>query len=544
MLFWRAKVTKPAAEEPASESSNTAVEPIAEAVTAAVETAAPTEPQPQSEHQPEHQSDDESNTRKIVTLVPSRLTERLAEVTSKITRSTDHAVTARPSSAGPVSQSPSTQRSSTQSPAPKSNTGELRAAEVAATPGYDRALTALRAVMSDTDARSHVLIVGPTGTGRRSAALSIAREIAKSRAVPPDCVYAATARSPSVLQAYFVPPGTGARFVRDANDALAKSSAMLARLMASDSHQMTIAVLEEEYRQRGEGGVEQLRRRAEAQNIALVKTTDGFVLAPMHDGRVVRADVFRALPEGLQRDVEAKVTALEAELQALLGALPGNDIAIDDRHLALSQQTAERAVKPNLAVARKLFANDASQDAGQDSGISELFDAIEADWMRRATDIIRRGGNAAALTFPALQDITAGNDDGAPVVLVRSASARDLFGEIGHDMAGGISVTPGHLARANGGFLIVDAWRLAADPQGWAALSAALETGYLQPITAPGFAVTVEPVPLQFKLILIAERRSLAKLKIIDPRVERYFSTVINLGAAPVPSLSMREAAQ
>ena len=64
-------------------------------------------------------------------------------------------------------------------------------------------------------------------------------------------------------------------------------------------------------RYHGEKAVEQVRRRAEAQNIAVVKSLDGYVLAPMHEGRVVRSDVFRALPEALKRNVEAKITTLE-----------------------------------------------------------------------------------------------------------------------------------------------------------------------------------------------------------------------------------------
>ena len=118
---------------------------------------------------------------------------------------------------------------------------------------------------------------------------------------------------------------------------------------------------------------------------------------------------------------------------------------------------------------------------------------------------------------------------GAPVVLARSAGARDLAGEIGRGLSGTITVRPGHLARANGGFLIIDAWRLAAEPQGWAVLSAALETGLLQPVSAPGLAVTADPLPLHIKLILIAENESLAKLKAIDPRTEQYFGAVVRL---------------
>jgi hypothetical protein len=509
MLFWRAKTVKPAAQEAAVETP--AAELAAEAMAEAITPAAPTASASDDKAEIAEAGDTAG---KIVTLVPARLSERLAEVTSKSSR-TDSITSVR-----------------TASHAVEAMT---EASEATAVAGNDRTLSALRAVMSDTDAGSHVLVLGSAGSGRKSAALSIAREVAKARSRPQDWIYAATARRADALQAFPIPTGTGERLVRDVTDALSKSAAMLGLLMASDSHQMSLAVLDEEHRQRGEGGLEQLRRRAEAQNIALVKTVEGYVLAPMHDGRVVRADVFRALPEGLQRDVEGKVTALEAELQALLGALPGNDIAIDDRHLALSQQVAERAVKPNLAVARKLFATD--------PGMTDVFDAIEADWMRRASDIVRRGGNGAALACPCMQAISADADSGAPVVVARNVSARDLFGEIGHDMSGAIAVRPGHLARANGGFLIIDAWRLAAEPQGWAALSAALEAGQLKPLASPGVAVTAEAVPLHIKLILIAERRSLAKLKAIDPRTEQYFGSVVAF-APPAAPFTVREAAQ
>jgi predicted ATP-dependent protease len=503
MLFWRAKNAKPAAEDAAAAAKSDAVELTAEAASAASNVLADLAKTPDEAAMDAEASETAS---KIVTLVPSRLSERLAQARTK----------------APAPEAVVAAQSVTQVIDIQANTpGDAGGKSVI---GRERALAALRTVMSDTDAASHVLVIGPAGAGRRAAALSIARELAKSRPEPVDWVYASTSRSPGILEAYPVPAGTGERFVRDINDALAKSSAMLARLQASDSHQMTLAVLEEEHRQRGEGGIEHLRQRAEAQNIALVKTTEGFVLAPMHEGRVVRADVFRALPEALQRDVEAKVTALESDLQALLGALPANDVAIDDRHLALSQQTAERAVKPNLAVARKLFSSDAS--------VAELFDAIELDWMRRATDIVRRGGAGAMLAGQSLQAITAETSGGAPVVLAHSVSPRDISGEIGHDMTGAIAVRPGHLAKANGGYLIIDAWRLVAEPQGWAALSAALETGLLQPLTSSGVAVTAEPVSLQIKLILIAERRSLARLKAIDPRIERYFGAVVSLGEA------------
>ncbi len=539
MLFWRAKSAKQAADntEPQASEAATApdttaettasansaddarsdaqpVENAAEAAASVADSAAAQSAAPVEDGAGDAQTFEErSGESNVVALTPTRLADRLATLDGKPARAEVSGATDLPVSQG---------RAHTL----KTVDGE--AGDGAHLARQSRTHASLRAVMADTSPGSHVLILGPPGTGRRSTVTALARDIARQRAAPPDWIYAVTGRRADVLHAYPVAHGTGERFVRDVQDALAKSSAMLARLVASDSHQMTLAVLEEDHRHRSDGGLDHLKRRAEVQNIALVKTPDGYMLAPMHDGKVVRSDVFRALPDGLQRDVEAKINALELELQDLLVALPGNDVATDDRHLALCQQTAERAIKPNLAMARKLFASDPA--------VSCVFDAIEADWTRRATDVVHHSGGTGSslLLSTGLQSVGAEPADGAPVVLARTVTAAELLGEIGRDASGAIAVRAGHLAHANGGFLIVDAWRLAADPAAWSALSSALESGRLQPLASAGLAITAEHVPLDIKVVVIAEPETFDNLKAIDPRFARQFGAIMNYEPIPV----------
>ena len=505
MLFWRTKSAKPAsttesidatpadgataAAEPVATSDTSANSAVVEAsiVDDAIETAAVSEPKAETQPEtPQHDS-------KIITLSSVRLADRLADLNGK---DRDGATGSEPAILSP---------------------GDARTFGEAVTSMQGQA--ALRRALESSGTAAHFLIIGPAGSGRREAALSAAKHIAALRQPLDDLIYTASSASPATLTPYRVPHGTGAHIVRDIHDALAKSTAMLSRLIASDTHQMSVAVLEEDHRQRSDGGLELLRRRAEAQNIALVRTSEGFVLAPMHEGRVVRSDVFRALPEKLQRDVESKIATLEGELQQVLSALGDADIATDDRHLALSQQTAERAIKPNLSMARKLFANG--------DAVSKVFEAIESDWTRRATDAVRRGRVDEMLASPGLHAVSADAGEGAPVIVAHAVSASDLLGEVGRDANGAIAIRPGLLTRAAGGVLIVEAWRLAADPTGWPALSAAIETGSVQPISAPGLAVAAEPVPLTANILLIAERRSLARLRRIDPRFENYFSDTV-----------------
>ncbi|MBR2534466.1 MAG: AAA family ATPase [Hyphomicrobium sp.] len=532
MLFWRTKSAKQSESSSTAtvENAETAIaatgetiadevasdpasEPVADisAVKAKVQDAQPVEDTRAASAENDNGDDSESahHDAKVITLSTVRLADRLADLNGKTERADREVAPAPVADAAIITPS------------------EVRTFGEAVTVMHGQ--TALRRSLEAHGANAHVLIVGPAGSGRREAALSAAKHVAAARSASNDWIYLSSSLQPGTLQPYAVPHGTAAHIVRDIGDALAKSTAMLARLSASDTHLMSLAVLEEDHRQRSDGGIAQLKRRAEAQNIALVRTSEGFVLAPMHEGRVVRSDVFRSLPDALQRDVESKIATLEGELQQVLAALSDAEIATDDRHLALCQQTAERAIKPNLAMARKLFASAES--------ISGVFEAIERDWTRRATDAIRRGRVDTMLDMPGLQamsadDHGAATSAGAPVIFAQAVGARDLLGEVGRDANGTLAVRPGLLARAGCGFLIIDAWRLAADPTAWAALSAALETRTITPLSSPGLAVTAEPVPLNANVLIIAERRSAARLRAIDPRFETYFSDAVNFDAS------------
>lgn len=533
MLFWRAKSAKQAIDSKSSEDPGTASEAASAAAADAsasgteaaeqADVAEAQEPAPVASGFPKLFDVSDTLTKPAAEAVPeedaaskvipissaTRLSERLAEVSKEAPASPKE--TTQP--VARVAKAKST--SAYLSPASGGAFASVQAA----------AITDLEKALSETEPRAHVLIYGEPGTGRSESAEDVARALAASRQSGNDFIYFGSASDGAgQLRLFEVPAHTGEAIVRDVRDALQKASAMLSRHVAGDGHQMSLAMLEEDHRQRSNGGIEELKRRAEAQNIALVNTSEGFVLAPMHDGRVVRADVFRALPAALQREVEAKITAFESELHALLQALPGTDIATDDRHMALCTQTAERALKPSLAVARKLTAAATGSEA--------LIDAIESQWLIGATDFVRQGDAKASMALPPLSVVAASakQGEGAPVIVARSVTAADLVGEVGRDGSGAVVVRPGALSQAGGGFLIVDAWRLVNDPEGYAVLSRAIETATVEPLASSGLAVKAEAQPLTATVILITERRSLRRLKALDPRLEAHFGEIVHFG--------------
>ena len=329
-----------------------------------------------------------------------------------------------------------------------------------------------------------------------------------------------------------MPHGQGALFVREVKAAIARAESNHARLVAGDDYRLGLEIIDEEFRHRCNKTLDQLKRRAEAQNIALVKTPEGFVLAPMHEGKVVRNDVFRALPELLQRDVGSKIASLEVELKAFVDSLPVEDAAQGERISAFNRDAAARAVKSQFEAVRAAF-----------TGAGEVIDRIEASLVSAIASGARLHDGALARprseVFVFGAQLAADFSDASPLVVAHDVSPPALIGELGRDADGRVKLKPGLLMRANGGFLLIEAWRLAAMPDGWLALSAALDAGEVTPLTHDGLIVDIEPLPLKVKVVLVADDPSIQRLSDIDPGILRFFPHIVRFQAvAPRSALS------
>jgi len=490
MVFWRNRSAKKA-ETPVV---------IAEEVTSDTAAASNTE---------SRTSETQTN---VVTLVTTRLADRLAGVATA------------------AEQANSQETKALMPPAVPTEPPPIPPIEQPHVFGQKRAVAKIRAALASKPGE-HLILLGEPGTGRLALAETLAAEV--TRQPVEDWIYVIERHSTARAKAFAVPSGEGARVARDVFAAIDKANIALKRHLKSDEHRISLDLLEEEIRYLGDQAVEQVRRRAESQNIAVVKSLDGYVLAPMHEGRVVRSDVFRALPESLKRNVEAKITTLESELQSIVATLPDIELEASAKYETLVRQTALRAIRPSLAALKRSCAGHASTAAA--------IDAVEEAFVASATS----GDGAGASSAMLLDFVNEDRSEKRKVITARRVSPSDLLGEIGRDATGRPTYIPGHLARAGAGFVIIEAWRLVADPNAWSALSAALALREITPISGAGILVKADPVPLAATVILVADDQSWSKLEAIEPGVARHFPHVAKVAAtAPLADMSESEFAK
>jgi len=409
---------------------------------------------------------------------------------------------------------------------------------VAGPVGQEAALEALAFGAGVKGPGYHVLVAGPEGSGRHTAVRSTLQHIASKAERPADWVYVSSFDPTGGFRALKLPAGTAKPFAEKMALAIDTLADALPAAFAADDYDLKRRTIEEEFRFSREDALEALRREAETQNIALLRTPAGIAVAPVLEGKVVKTDVFNSIPEALRREVETKIAALEAEIEAILAERPEAEKERRARLLALNEQIAGRHVRAALDDLKSEFADVA--------GVESYLKAAARDLVRNAGLFVAREDRAGRLAQTAATHprfarycvhvmATTSAASGAPIVQEANPTYANLFGrvEVSTDAEGQsqvVRVKPGALHRANGGYLVLDADALLDSAAAADALRRALDAGEIR-FDPPTSAISVagdevpdlEPIPLNLKLVLVATADGLRRLSASHGSLRRLF---------------------
>ena len=403
--------------------------------------------------------------------------------------------------------------------------------------GQDRAL---RAIEFGANMRSYdfnLFVLGPPASGKSTAVRDYLAKKAAEMPPPPDWVYVNNFENQNRPRALQLPAGRGRKLAEQMVAAIDELRNTIPAVFESEEYQARRRAIEEQFRSSQEEAFEELNRKAQAQNIAILRTPMGFAMAPVHEGKVVKPEVFNALPEDMRKNVQAKIEALQKELEAILERVPKSDKERRNKLSELIEEMAQGAVREALDDVRANFSDLPK--------VLEYLDAAGKDLIRHVGLFVAQPGDENELIKQAIDtsrdprfrrymvNVIVGNGEsfpGAPAIEEINPTYGNLIGRIEHIAQMGALVTdfllikPGTLHKANGGYLLIDARKLLLSPYAWEALKRTIKAREIrieQPLESLGLITTQtldpEPIPLDVKVVLFGDRELYYLLAAFDP---------------------------
>jgi predicted ATP-dependent protease len=406
--------------------------------------------------------------------------------------------------------------------------------------GQERALEALRFGIGMPHDGFNLYVLGSMGLGRRTLIHDLLRDASARRSVPSDWCYVNDFEAPHRPRVLRLPPGRGQTLRQDMQQAMEAIIAALASAFQSETYRTQAQAIQDEFKERDEQAFAALREKARARNVALLRTPSGYTLAPMHDDEMLSTEAFGKLSRAEQQRLETAMEELKLDLRQLIAQIPQRQREARERQKELSLNVSGFTLDQHLGELRQRY-----RDLPE---VLRFLEAVHADLLENAEQVRSLGEDDDGGSNPAGQAarqlnrykvnllVSHAADQGAPVVYEDNPTFQNLVGRVEHTVQFGTLVTdftlikPGALARANGGFLVLDAERLLSHHFAWQALKRALrahETRIesLESMLSLASTTTLEPepIPLDVKVVLVGDRLLYYLLQEYDPEFGRLF---------------------
>jgi lon-related putative ATP-dependent protease len=310
----------------------------------------------------------------------------------------------------------------------------------------------------------------------------------------------------------------------------------------SDEYRARAEQIDAEFSERQEKAFGELGQEAAGHGIALLHTPSGFSFAPTRDGEVISPDDYAKLPEEERSRIVKVVAELEEKLQKLIRQVP--------RWRKERRERVRRLNREMTMLAVGHLIDELKEEYAELENVCAHLDAVREDVLDNIDDFRKTGEGPMVVTAAGAPPeepasvrryrvnllVGDGAGAGAPVVFEDNPNSNNLIGRVEHVSQFGALVTDftlikaGALHRSNGGYLLLDAYKLLTQPFAWEGLKRALKSRELRMDSLGQMLSLVstvslepEPIPLDLKVILFGERLWYYLLHAYDPEFGELF---------------------
>jgi lon-related putative ATP-dependent protease len=405
--------------------------------------------------------------------------------------------------------------------------------------GQDRAKEALEFGLAMRDMEYHVFVAGNQRTGKTHLVRSFVERIARQEPPPPDWVYVHNFRNPDQPRALRLPTGEGKAFAKDMAGLVEWLKNKLPALFESEDYTTAREDLVNGFKRNRAQLFQALDVEARERGYLLRFEATGIMMAPMgEDGEPMAEASIRELGEEKRAELRAKSDYLQQRVGEVLRQVGANEKELNAALRELDRTTVLAAAGHVLD---ELFDKYAEQRE-----VLVYLEQVREDIADNYERFKKKEQPQLPFAMPTDEQsfreyqvnvfVDNSETEGVPVVVVNHPTHPNLFGRIERQAQFGALVTDftllraGALHKANGGYLVLPALELLRLWLPWEALKRALKERQVvmeDVLEQMGFMATrtlrPEPIPLDFKVILVGETQLYHLLYAYDPQFPKLF---------------------
>ncbi|GAB4362820.1 MAG: ATP-binding protein [Calditrichia bacterium] len=387
--------------------------------------------------------------------------------------------------------------------------------------GQDRAIRALELALNMEHSGYNVFVTGLSGTGKTTIVQNILHKMARDKPVPNDWIYVYNFDDPDSPQALQLPPGQGKVFQSEMAQLLTTLKKEIPETFNSEEYNKQKMAIVNRYNEKKRRILNDLEKEAVNLNLQVQSTSAGFQTLVMKNGEPLGPEDFEKLSEAEKKDIEERI----GHMQEKIGETVRQVVKIErELQQEIRQMNEEIAT---FIVTR--YITELQVNFKETKAVVDYLDRVSNDLITNIGEFLKyseREGERPAVRPGSHPDhfrryevnVIVSNDkfNGAPVIYEPNPTYMNLFGRIEKQMIMGAQVTDftmiksGSLHRANGGYLVTDAFQLLKNPFVYDALKRAIKTRQIRIEDISelyGFAAVAglrpEAIPLNLKVILI-----------------------------------------
>ncbi len=406
--------------------------------------------------------------------------------------------------------------------------------------GQDRGIKALEFGIKVDSKGYNLYLEGPSGVGKTMYTKKYVTQVASKEKTPNDWCYIYNFHNPNEPVAISLPAGQGQVFKQEMDDFIINIKKDIMATFANEDFDKQKNLMKSKFEEEKNKMLEKLNKQALKSGFQVKTAQNGVYMMPVIDGKALEEDEFDKLDDDTKKTFEDNSSIVQDQIITVINQIKimekENDKKIEEWQSNIALITINSHINPLKTKYKK------------NSKLITFFEAIKKDILKNISLFIKEEVDETKaqtlkqenvkpwLNYRVNLFVDNSNLTGSPVIMDSNYLYHNLFGKLEYENQYGMLKTDftmlksGLLHKANGGYIILQASDLLANPICYETLKKALlvkeiniENNMEQRSYMVMISLKPEPIPLDVKVLLLGDSELYHALLSLDPDFKKLF---------------------